>query len=429
MNRLEILLVAAAATIAPAVSGADSEPTMSGPYAPQVRSVQILPTDPTGRTYEGPAVIDLEGRNRVAISFDILSEDRDYLRYELTHCDAMWRPSGLVDPEYIDGFNQAEVTDYAFSQGTSAHYVNYRIAIPNDDIRPTIAGNYILRVYPEEAPDSTLLIARFGVTESSAPVRAECTSRTDFDVNGSHQQLSVSVDTKHLPIINPYGDLRVVVEQNGRTDNAVVVSQPLRVEGSNVFFEHSRDLTFDAGNEYRRFETVSYLMPGMGVEQIDYSYPFYHHTLYTDTPRANTFYSYDLARSGRYLVRAENCTDPDTQADYSVVHFTLASPELRDYNIFVEGDLTDRRINGESMMTYDRNAGVYRATLLLKQGAYSYQYLAVPKTAASHPSGTTAPIEGDYYETQNNYTVKVYYRAPGERFDRLAGVTTLKFPD
>ncbi len=230
-------------------------------------------------------------------------------------------------------------------------------------------------------------------------------------------------------MINPYSDLRVVVEQNGRTDNAVVVSQPLRVEGTKVMFEHNRELTFDAGNEYRRFETVSCLMPGMGVEQIEYSYPFYHHILQQDIPRADSFYSYDLARSGRYVVRAENSTDPDTQADYSVVHFTLVMPELRDYNIFVDGDLTDRRISAESMMTYDHEDGAYRAALLLKQGAYSYQYIAVPKSTISHPVGLTGPVEGNYFETQNNYLIKVFYRAPGERFDRLAGVAILKYPD
>jgi hypothetical protein len=31
------------------------------------------------------------------------------------------------------------------------------------------------------------------------------------------------------------------------------------------------------------------------------------------------------------------------------------------------------------------------------------------------------PISGNFWETENQYTVLVYYRAPGSRFDRLLG--------
>ena len=59
--------------------------------------------------------------------------------------------------------------------------------------------------------------------------------------------------------------------------------------------------------------------------------------------------------------------------------------------------------------------------MLLKQGAYNYQYLIVPPGAKR---GYTSAIEGDKYQTVNEYNVRVYHRRRGERYDRLIGSAT-----
>lgn len=369
-------------------------------------------------------VISLDNPNdRIVISFDELSEDRRYMRYELIHCDARWQPEGLVDTEFLDGFNEGEVDDYDYSRATIVHYVHYRIVIPNDRIRVTASGNYIVRIYPEDDPEDTLLEARFSVCDFSMRVGAEVSSRTDIDTNDTHQQVSVTVDMQQTGVRDPFTDLTVVVTQNGRRDNEVVVSQPLRVAGSKVYFDHQRALIFDAGNEYRRFETVSTTYPGMNVEEIVYAAPLYNMVLTTDYPRAETSYLYDQTQNGRFFIREYNSVNPDTEADYTLTHFRLEMPEIEGYDIFIDGDLTGRRIDPSSRMVYNRGTGAYEAALLLKQGAYNYQYLAVPSGSVK---GSASPIEGDFYPTVNEYTVKVYYRPPGTRYDRLVGVTTVK---
>lgn len=369
-------------------------------------------------------VISLDNpSDRIVISFDELSEDRRYMRYELIHCDARWKPEGLVDSEFLDGFNVADVDDYSYSQATLVHYVHYRITIPNEQMRITAAGNYIVRVYPEDDPDETLLETRFSVCDFSMRVGAAVTSRTDIDTNESHQQVDVTVDMRDINVRDPFTDLTVVVTQNGRPDNEVILTQPLRVAGDKVYFEHQRPLIFQAGNEYRRFETVSTTYPGMNVDEIVYAAPIYNMVLATDYPRAGTSYLYDQTQNGRFFIREYNAVDPDTEADYTLNHFRLEMPELQGYDIFIDGDLTGRRMDPSSRMVYNRATGAYEASLLLKQGSYNYQYLAVP---GGSTRGSTAPVEGNFYPTVNEYTVKVYYRPPGTRYDRLVGVTTVK---
>jgi len=364
-------------------------------------------------------VITLNGPERLTVEFDEIADDRRFLRYRLIHCNADWKPSGLVESEYLDGFNEAPVEDYAFSRATLTHYVHYRITIPDKDMRPLLSGNYLLQVYPEDDPDETLLQARFGVSESSMHVGMSITTRTDIDYNQSHQQLSLMVDAEHVPVRNLNSDIKVVVSQNGRPDNEVTLTSPVRVNGNVAYYEHMPSLIFKGGNEYRRMETVSTRYPSMGVEAVSREGTVYNMWLYPDDPRVGKGYLYDQTQHGRFRIRDYNSDESDTEAEYVDVHFALLAPEQLDGDIFIDGDLVNRLQDPGSRMVYNRATGAYELTMNLKQGAYNYQYLFVPYGSTK---GQTGRIEGDYCETVNEYVARVYVRLPGDRYDRLTAV-------
>ena len=394
---------------------ADVDDTMNGIFDSRFKTLQVKLE---GNDYV-PPVITLGSDDRVVISFDELTEEHSYLRYSLVHCNANWQPSGLVASEVVDGFNLGDVENYEYSQLTTTHYVHYSIALPNDEVKFTISGNYLLRVFPENDPDETFLQARFMVSEAKAGVVANVTSRTDVDYNDAHQQLSIEVDASKLNVQDMYSDLKIIVSQNSRIDNEVMVDKPLRVSMNKAYYEHLSPLIFKAGNEYRRMETVSVTYPGMGVERIQYVDPYYNMWLRNDQLRSTEQYLYDQTQHGRFTIREYNSSQSDIEADYVMTHFSLDLPEQTQYGIFLDGDFTHRRFDPESLMVFNRATGRYEKSLLLKQGAYNYQYLAVP---VGSMTGATAPIEGDFYETVNEYLVKVYYHRPGERYDRLVGV-------
>ena len=416
VKRLTLILLAAMLTVLAAESRDD---TMTGRFDERIRTLRV---SPDGNPF-GPPVLVIGSQDRLVFSFDELAEDRSYFRYRIIHCTADWRRSDLVGSEYLPGFNEAPVDDYELSRSTTVHYVNYRIVIPNDEMAPLISGNYLLQVYREDDPERTVAQWRFMVSEQTAPVSATLTSRTDRDYNDRHQQLQLTVDAEGLDGIDIFNDLIVVVSQNGRCDNEVALRHPLRLSGRKAVYEHQPELIFEAGNEYRRFETVSVNNPSMRVAGVTYFEPYYHHILETDASRADAPYSYDEDQDGRFVVREYNSSESDVEADYTVVHFSLDYPETPGMMIFVDGDLTDRRFDDSALMKYNRETGRYETAMLLKQGAYNYQYLAVPPGARR---GYTSYIEGDKYQTVNRYTVRVYVREPHARYDRLVGVAVIK---
>ena len=385
------------------------------------RNFKSLQLRVNGNQLSVPVITPGNG-DRLEIVFDELSDDRRYMRYELIHCDARWQPEGLIDSEIIDGFNVGEVEDYEFSRSTLMHYVNYRITLPNDQMRIIASGNYVLRVYPEDDPDTTILRARFSVSENTMGLSGGVTTRTDVDTNSRHQQVELTVDTRGNNVENKYDDLIVSVVQNGVPDSEVIVSHPLRVQGDKAIFEHNRHLIFPAGNEWRRFEIVSTRYPGRGVESIDYHDPLYHFTLTPDEPRAADRYRYDETQHGRFYIREYDSADSDTEADYAVVHMSLKMPRLNNAELYVDGDLTGHRTDPSSHMIYNSATGAYELSLPLKQGAYNYRYVAVPSSG-----GIASPsrIEGDFHETSNEYLVKVYHRPRGTRYDRLVAAGTI----
>ncbi len=395
-----------------AVSAAD---TMTGIMHPMFRSLQIK----VNGDDQLPPVIVLDSDDHIEIAFDELADERRYLRYRLMHCDALWNPSRLVEQEFLDGFNIGDIEDFRFSMATATHYIHYSITLPNSQMRPIISGNYLLQVFPEENPDDILLQCRFMVSEQSAIVSAETTPRTDIDFQDSHQQLSLMVNTRHSGISDPFNRLMVTIQQNYRPDTETVLPHPSRVNGTNAYYEHLPEMIFKAGNEYRRFETVSTSFPTMGVEEISFSEPYYHMALYPDRPRSEMQYEFDKTQQGRFRIHEYNSPDPDVEADYAVVHFSLEMPKLVGSDVYIDGDLVNRRLDASSVMNYNNASGMYEKALLLKQGAYNYQYLTMPRGSTKAESTT---IEGDKYETRNEYLVKVYNRDPMTRYDRLISV-------
>lgn len=383
-------------------------------FRENVRSLTIYNPD----NFMAPPIIRFGTNDRLNINFDVIGEDNEYLRYKLIHCNSDWQPSRLMESEYLDGFNDIAIEDYAFSSNTYIHYVNYNISIPDANYPILSSGNYLLQVYPEYEPDNILLQTRFSVSEDITPIYGNMTTRTDRGVNDEYQQLFFSIDISSLRNINPFQDLLITIQQNNRPETIRTVSNPIRVENEKVVFEHLPQLIFEAGNEYRRFETVRTDYPGMHVDSVKYLNGLWHAWLQTDFSRLHKEYTFDKTQHGRFKIDEYNSTDPDLSSDYVMIHFSLDPGEYQREAIYLDGDFTNHRFEESNLMKYDWNDGLYHADIPLKQGSYNYQYVVLTENG-TYPS--TKNIEGNKFETQNEYLIQVFLKLPGSRADRLIG--------
>ena len=399
--------------ILPAAKGAD---TSQGILNPRFRTLKV---EKEGN-FMAPPVIRLGSGERILVSFDEIGDDWSRLQYRLIHCNADWQPSRLIESEYVDGFNFADIDDYAFSGNTFTNYVNYMFAVPSDNLQLLASGNYVIEVYPQDDPDDVILRARFQVSEDNVFVDGRATPRTDKGYNSNWQQVELAVNSGSKEI-NPYNDIIISVVQNRRPDTEVFVSHPMRADNGKFIYEHLWELIFPASNEYRRFETVREDYPGMGIDHVGFEGRSYQAWLNIDEDRSEHEYSYDQTQQGRFMIDTYNATDPDLGADYVDVHFTLDYPQLMNGDIYVNGDFTSNRYDDQYKMVYNPETRLYTLTLPLKQGSYNYQYVAVKD---GETKGTTALVEGDKYDT--TYSFWVYLRQPTARADRLIGRNVIR---
>ncbi|MDR0348228.1 MAG: DUF5103 domain-containing protein [Tannerella sp.] len=387
-------------------------------YSNQVKSLRLKVN---GQTDPMP-VINING-GMLEVNFDILNYTRGRYAYSITCCNADWQKSTLSDIEYLDGFQGMTIEDYSQSVATTTLYRNYRLFLPNDDVGLKIAGNYILEVYEEDNPQKVLFTARFAVIEKQVDITGTVHTHTDIDFNKEHQQVDFEIDYRRFPVANPQNDLKVYVFQNTRTDNMKTGFRPQSITGNSVSYKHIPELIFEAGNEYRRIEFLTHRFGGMGIERIQYFNPYYHADAITDKSRAQRAYQYDQDQNGRFFINCSDCEDPDTEADYYIVHFAYEAGLIPKGNLYINGDLVQNQLNGNTRMEYNPETGLYEKALLLKQGHYNYQYLHIPENGTE---ATPAIAEGNYYQTENEYAILVYYRPPSARYDRLIGKQILR---
>ena len=128
-----------------------------------------------------------------------------------------------------------------------------------------MSGNYRVTIYDDNTSEE-VATACFMVAEQRAGIQLEATTNTDIDTNGAHQQIGMKINYAGLKVNNPGQEIKTVVMQNSRWDNAVVNAEPQYIMPDGLQWTHNRQLIFDGGNDYRKFETLDVSHTTMGVE-------------------------------------------------------------------------------------------------------------------------------------------------------------------
>lgn len=367
--------------------------------------------------------ISLNGSDKLVLNFDLLGDNAESYYYTFIHCTKDWQRSDIFPADYSDGFYENPVEDYTSSFNTTVHYVHYRVNFPNDRIKLTASGNYVLWIYTSDQPDKPVLTQRFVITEDAAGIsmtahRPRMTADTD-----KNQQIDFTAEYSGLRVNDPYRDFYAFILQNGRWDNARKNLKPDFYGNNELKYGSLSDKNvFAGGNEYRYFDIRSIRYQSEFVRRIDFAQSNYQVYLFPSENREFKPYFYWQDFNGKYYIAIQEEKKPDTDADYVNVYFTLPSRNMVEGGkMYVSGALNNWNFDSNNVMIYSPEHQAYECTMLLKQGWYNYEY--VFRRDGTSDSVATL-FEGSHYETENDYTVILYYRNPLERFDRVIGIQT-----
>lgn len=365
----------------------------------------------------GLPIMKLNGSDIMQVSFDEMSHEAHSYGYKVLHCSADWTPSDLNSNEYLSGFTTNNITDYVTSLNTTYLYTHYSFQLPNNDLGFKVSGNYVVIVYEDNQTDKPIAQACFSIVEPRISVSATVRGNTDTELAGKSQQLDFDVLLNGYPVRDPASEIKVVVRQNNRIDNQVTDIKPTYLSGSKLSYVNNGALIFEGGNEYHRFDISSVYAAGEGVAAANYTRPHYDVILYDNKIQTSKTYTSDKDVNGRFVINLQGAQDDNTEADYMSVHFNLpAKQPFFDGQLYLGGEFNYNLLNDVTRMKYDNKTESYSQTILLKQGGYNYQYWFVPK---GQQKGSAERVDGSYWQTGNEYTIYVYHRAWGERYDKL----------
>lgn len=382
----------------------------------RIQSLQVIADDDAMTL----PIIEL-GRGHIDIDFDDMTHEYRRYAYRIDHCEADWKKSEQIfESDYVNGFaNGNTIDDVEESVLTNTLYTHYHLRLPNDRCQMKMSGNYRLTVYDDNNEEKPVFTACFMVVEPrhrQMGVGLSVTTNTDIDINNRHQQVSMQLNYgNNYRVTDHSQQLKTVVIQNNRWDDARWNAKPQYVNLDGLAWDHNRNLIFEAGNEFRKFEILSTDVASMGVNHIEWDGSQFHAHLFMDEPRPN--YLYDEDANGAFILRNSDNINITNESDYMMVHFHLKTPRIDNGEIYLSGAWTNDRLLPRYCMKYDEETQTYETVVLLKLGYYSYQYLL----ATNDGRIINLPTEGNYYQTENQYRALVYYREPGGRTDRLVG--------
>ncbi|SNZ00771.1 type IX secretion system plug protein domain-containing protein [Flagellimonas pacifica] len=346
---------------------------------------------------------------------DLTASEQDYY-YKIIHCNYDWTPSQLLKSQYLVGADNLRIIDYENSYNTLQPYSNYRLTIPNNNLRLKVSGNYLIEIY--NSYGELQFSRRFVAYRDLVKVGGTVKRSRDFNFLNEKQVVQFKINTSGFQVVNPKKEIKIAILQNHFWPTALYNIKPQFTLGNELVYKYDQETSFYGGNEFLNFDTKDLRSPTFAISKVEFK-ELYNHYLFTNEYRNDEVYTYFPDINGDFLVRTLQGDDVSREAEYSNIHFSLPySNEIGLDNVYVVGKFNNYDLGEENKMIFNDENGKLELTLPIKQGFYNYKYVVERQDGAIDLNY----ISGNFHFTENNYLILVYYRNFGELYDSIIGI-------
>lgn len=397
------------------ISGAGAQ-NIEKVYKPYIRTPQLFMYG----DQQSLPVYTLNSGDRLELEFDDMEGDIKSYYYSFVLCDYNWKELDLSPFMYTKGFTQNRIPTYRYSSIALTRYTHYQAFLPDKSSLPTMSGNYLLKVYIDGDTSKLAFTKQMMVLDKKASVSGTVVQPLSAQLFNTHQKIRMNINIAGINSFSAAQQVKVVILQNNRWDISQRDIPPTFVRGNNMEYNSEDRAIFPAGKEWRWLDLRSFRLQSDRVDHADYKKTSTEIFLKTDIDRSGQRYVYFPDYDGMYNIVTYESVNPFWQGDYATVHFSLATPDGNPYqgrNIYLAGAITGYELSDSWKMMFNEDTRRYECSTFLKQGYYNYTYVSVD---ANDPS-KRIELEGNYWETENSYSILVYYKSFTDRTDQLIG--------
>ena len=379
-----------------------------------IKSVQIRSLQSNNNTVFIPLHTGIE------LSFDDLEGDQKDYYYKIELMNYDWTPNNQLPNQYIEGFQSNSIINVENSFNTLQNFTHYTVQFPNQNTRITKSGNYVISVIDET--DEVIFSRKVVLYEDLVSVGVLVSRGRDTKNMNQQQNVQFTVNHPSLKINIPNQEIHVAVLQNQNWKTTITDIEPNFFKPNQLIYRYTQKLNFWGGNEYLFFDTKNMRNTSLNVRKVERKDVFYNY-LFPHKNQPVKTYSFNPDINGQFIIRTIEANNPRTEADYALMHFTLSSEQPLDDDVYVYGAFNNFELTDETKMSYNPDNKAYTSKILLKQGFYNFTYV----TKNNDNIVSQSEIRGNFSQTENEYTVLVYYKPMGALFDRVVGLSTVKF--
>ena len=370
----------------------------------------------------GFPIMNINENTPLVFSFDELGDESKNYSYTYIHCDSDWVPTDILQSDYISGLPDGIINDYELSRNTLMHYTHYTLKIPNEDMRPTLAGNYVLLVYEDFDRANPVITSKFYIVDYLVEIDGIAKRTEDMLHFDTAQEVDFEIKHNKLQLDDPDKNIRVCILQNNNELTAIKDLRPTFVQNNVLIYNYEEENQFPGLSEFRYFDTKNIKYISDRIEKTVFHRPYQHAYLLPDANRSIEKYDFYEDLNGKFFIKRDEGSDSRLDADYVIMHFYLPfeSP-LSSADVYVYGGLSNWSLMPDLKMKYNPDIRGYELLAPFKQGLYNYQYAFVHKNG----NPNFPMFEGSHFETENDYMIFVYYKDFRKRYETLVGFKIL----
>ena len=389
---------------------------------PNIKSVQLFPS----ANQLGYPVMSLFSSDKLELHFDDLDGNVKSYSYTYQLCNADWTPVMLSSFDFIKGFSYQRINTYRISSVAFTRYTHYSAVVPDNNCAPSRSGNYILKVFMNGDTSKVAFTKRFLVVENQTTITAQIQQPFNGEIFRTWQKIPFQVTLgDRLQVMNHLQQIKVMILQNNRWDNALINVKPTFFSGKKLDFNTEDQIVMPGGKEWRWLDLRSFRLQSDRVAKANYNTRSTEIFVKPDVDRSQQRFVYYRDINGMYTIETTESLNPFWQTDYATVHFSYIPSDnvpLANKDLFLIGALNNYNLDDSAKMVFNNDTRVYEKTLFLKQGYYNYNYVTIDQTDKKR-SASYENTEGNFWDTENDYMILVYYRELAGRADQLVGIT------